>query len=227
MSLAKELPRMTMNSARMLSKRTQIVWVAFFFAIPCALFVLQLGSNDIQNGILLTKLSPVNERPEQDMVAVVGEDANRWNTIVIHHLGQPGGSPEFLDRSHRNSGLSGLGYHFLIGNGNGFGDGTVHVGYRWLDQVAGAKPVGVDTSQWNDGTISICLVGNGNRRPFTDQQLVHLSHLVQRLQVDLSIPPSRVLLAHEVGGSIASPGKYFAEAQFKSQLLDISPTTNR
>ncbi len=216
---------MTMNSARMLSKRTQVVWVAFFFVIPCAVFILQLGSNDIQNGILLTKLAPVNERPEQDIVAVVGEDADRWNTIVIHHLGQPGGSPEFLDRSHRNSGLSGLGYHFLIGNGKGFGDGTVHVGYRWLDQLSCEGLAGVDSSLWNNGTISICLVGNGNRRPFTDQQIVHLSHLVQRLQVDLSIPPNRVLLEREISSNNASPGKYFAEAKFKSQLLDISSHT--
>ncbi len=215
---------MILNSARMLSKRTQIVWVAFFFVIPCALFILQLGNNDVQNGILLTKLAPVNERPQQDVVGVAGDGAEgRWNTIVIHHLGQPGGSPEFLDRSHRNSGLSGLGYHFLIGNGNGFGDGNVHVGYRWLDQLAGARPFGVDISQWNDGTVSICLVGNGNRRPFTEQQMIHLSHLVQRLQQDLLIPANRVLLAQEIGSNATSPGKYFAEAQFRSQLLDISP----
>jgi len=209
----------------MLSRRTQIVWIAFFFIIPCALFILQLRNNDIPSGVLLTKLASIAERPEQDVILDAVTDSDSWNTIVIHHLGQPAGSPESLDRSHRNSGLSGLGYHFLIGNGNGFGNGDIHIGYRWLNQSSSAKPVGIDISKWDIGTISICLVGNGNRRPFTTQQLIHLSRLVQRLQIDLSIPPSRVLLAKDLGGMATSPGRYFAEAQFRSQLLNIpSPT---
>jgi hypothetical protein len=177
--------------------------------------------------MLLTKLAPIDERPQQDVVLDAIDYQAVWDTIVIHHLGQPAGSPETLDRTHRNSGLSGLGYHFLIGNGNGLGNGDVHVGYRWLNQVAGAKPVGVDSSQWNEGTISICLIGNGNRRPFTEQQLVHLSYLVQRLQLELSIGSDRVLLAQEVGSPMTSPGKYFADAQFRSQLLDIPPPINK
>ena len=221
MSLAKDLPRMNQNSARMLSRRTQLVWVSFFFIIPCALFVLQLGNTKFQPGVIIAKLAPVNERPEKDSVVEAIGEASSWNTIVIHHLGQPAGSPESLDRSHRKSGLSGLGYHFLIGNGNGLGDGIVHIGYRWLDQLAGAKPIGVDVTQWDGSTISICLVGNGNRRPFSEQQLLHLSYLVQRLQLALSIPSSRVLLAQEIGSNATSPGKYFAEAQFRSQLHDI------
>ena len=222
MSLAKELPRMNQKSARMLSRRTQLVWVSFFFIIPCALFILQLGDKNVQSGAILTKLAPVDERPKQDVVVSSINEHSNWNAIVVHHLGQPAGSPESLDRSHRNSGLSGLGYHFLIGNGNGMGDGTVHIGYRWLDQLIGARPVGVDASQWDEQTISICLVGNGNRRPFTEQQLLHLSYLVQRLQLAMSIPPSRVLLAQELGSdNTISPGTYFAEAQFRSQLLDI------
>ncbi|MBC8421522.1 N-acetylmuramoyl-L-alanine amidase [bacterium] len=177
--------------------------------------------------MLLTKLAPIDERPQQDVILEAIDDRAGWNTIVVHHLGQPAGSPETLDRSHRKSGLSGLGYHFLIGNGNGLGNGDVHVGYRWLNQNAGAKPVGVDESRWNQGTISICLIGNGNRRPFTEQQLNHLSYLVQRLQFELSINSDHVLLAHEIGSPTTSPGKYFAEAQFRSQLLDVPSPLNK
>tara|TARA_B100000959_G_C14990883_1_gene627881 strand:- start:3586 stop:4242 length:657 start_codon:yes stop_codon:yes gene_type:complete len=212
---------MTQKPARMPSRRTQVVLGAFFFVIPCALFILQLGSNNAQSGVLLTKLAPIQERPTQDIIIEAIDENALWDTIVIHHLGQPAGTPEELDRLHRNSGLSGLGYHFLIGNGNGFGNGDVHIGYRWLNQLAGARPVDVDTRKWSDGTISICLVGNGNMRQFTEQQLLHLSHLVQRLQLELSIPPNNVLLAHEMSSGASSPGTYFAEGQFRSQLLDI------
>jgi len=227
MSPTKELLEMKPNSARMLSRRTQIVWGCFFFVIPCAIFILQLGGNTVHSGMLLTKLAPIDERPQQDVILEAIDDETGWNTIVVHHLGQPAGSPETLDRSHRKSGLSGLGYHFLIGNGNGLGNGDVHVGYRWLNQNAGAKPVGVDESRWNQGTISICLIGNGNRRPFTEQQLNHLSYLVQRLQLELSISSNQVLLAHEIGSPKTSPGKYFAEAQFRSQLLDVPTPLNK
>ena len=207
------------------SRRTQVVLGTFFFFIPCALFILQLGNNDVQIGVLLTSLAPIQERPTQDIIVEAIDTQALWNSIVIHHLGQPAGTPEELDRLHRNSGLSGLGYHFLIGNGTGFGDGDVHVGYRWLDQIVGARPINVDTAKWNDGTISVCLVGDGNKRRFTEQQLLHLSHLVQRLQLELSIPPNNVLLAQEINGGTDSPGKYFAEAQFKSQLLDLPSAT--
>ena len=215
------------NSARMLSRRTQVVWVCFFFVIPCALFILQVGSITAHSGILLTNLAPIDERPDQDVVLDAINKQATWDTIVVHHLGQPAGSPETLDRSHRKSGLSGLGYHFLIGNGNGLGDGDIHIGYRWLNQDASAKPVGIAASLWNQSTISICLIGNGNRRPFTERQLAHLSYLVQRLQLELSIAPNRVLLANEIGSTATSPGKYFAEAQFRSQLLDIPTPINK
>lgn len=211
---------MTQKPARTPSTRTQIVFGAFFFVIPCALFILQLGSNDVQTGVLLTRLAPIQERPTQDIIVTAIKSDAQWDSIVVHHLGQPAGAPEELDRMHKNAGLSGLGYHFLIGNGNGFGDGVVHVGYRWLEQTAGARPIHADTDKWNDRTISVCLVGNGNMRRFTEQQMLHLSHLVQRLQLELSIPPSKVLLAEEINGGSNSPGAFFAEAQFKSQLLD-------
>ncbi len=57
--------------------------------------------------------------------------------IVIHHSGSTYGSAESIERDHKAMSLSGLGYHLVIGNGNGAGDGELHVGYRWLDQLRG------------------------------------------------------------------------------------------
>ena len=190
------------------------------------MFVLQLGVKNTQNGRVLTKLASVEERPELDPVFTSldnVEDAD-WTSIVIHHLGQPAGTAERIDRYHRDNGLDGLGYHFLIGNGNGMSDGNAHVGYRWLNQSPSVGLSSTDTTLWN-GVISICLVGNGNKRPFSERQMLQLSRLVQRLQVGLSIPSTEVRLASELGKDSDSPGIYFAEAQFRSQLLDI-PASN-
>jgi hypothetical protein len=209
------------NAARMPSKRTQIVWLSFFLVIPCALLILRVGTSNIQSGLLLTTLAPFEERPEVDPVFATLDDDSDWTSVVIHHLEQPAGNLESVDRDHRNAGLRGLGFHFLIGNGNGLGDGDIQIGYRWLNQTPAAKPASISSGNWNSGVVSICLIGNGNRRPFTEQQMQQLSHLVQRLQQELSISANHVFLGRELGTKNNSPGEFFAEAQFQSQLLDI------
>ncbi|MAI67530.1 MAG: hypothetical protein CMJ26_06610 [Phycisphaerae bacterium] len=211
---------MKQSSARMPSKRTQLVWGAFFFAIPCALVLLQAGSNDLQGSILLTTIASAEDRPTTDPIFTTIESPKTWSAIVINHLGQPAGTVDSVGRDHQNAGLDGFGYHFLIGNGNGLGDGDVEMGYRWINQTPSAKPTAIDAANWNNGVISICLIGNGNRRPFTEEQMLRLSHLVQRLQKELAIPESQVMLAGTLG-DVDSPGQYFAEAQFRSQLFDI------
>ena len=97
------------ESARKLSKRTQNVWVAFFATIATAMFVLQLGSDITQTGLMATL---VEERPTEDPLfsSIEKADGAAWSSIVIHHLGQPAGTVEEIDRNHRNSGLDGLGH---------------------------------------------------------------------------------------------------------------------
>jgi len=220
------MARINEESARKLSKRTQNVWVAFFVTIASAMFVLQISSKPNKTG-LMAMLVSIEERPNEDPLfsSIEKADGAAWSSIVIHHLGQPTGTVEEIHRNHQNVGLEGLGYHFVIGNGYGIGDGLIHLGYRWLNQTPCARLASADPTLWNSGVISICLVGNGNRRTFSELQLVQLSRLVQRLQLGLSIPVEKILLANEIDSGSQSPGRYFAEAQFRSQLHDI-PVSN-
>ena len=206
------------ESARKLSKRTQNVWVAFFVTIATAMFVLQLGTDINQAGLMATLVS-IEERPTEDPIfsSIEKADGDAWSSIVIHGLGYDG----ILEEIVRNSELKGLGHHFLIGNGYGIDDGFIHLSYRWLNQIPCAWETSADRSLWNSGVISICLVGNGNKRRFSEPQLVQLSLLVKRLQLGLSIPVEKILLANEIDNGSQSPGRYFAEAQFRSQLRDI------
>lgn len=160
-------------------------------------------------------------------------DQGRWRAIVIHHSGAPAGDASSIERGHLSQGLAGLGYHFIIGNGQGMGDGMVHVGYRWNRQLPGAH-VAVRTEQqpglarvafgqadadmFNRHSIGICLVGNGNRRGFTDRQIRELVALVRSLQAEFGIPASAVRLHSDLSG-IESPGMHFPVAEFESQLL--------
>ena len=172
------MARLHEESARKLSKRTQNVWAAFFVTIASAMFVLQISSKPNKTG-LMAMLVSIEERPTEDpLFSSIGKaDGAAGSSIVNHHLGQPTGTVEEIHRNHQNSGLEGLGYHFVIGNGYGIDDGLIHLGYRWLNQTPCARLASADPALWNNGVISICLVGNGNRRPFSEPQLVQLHDL--------------------------------------------------
>lgn len=147
-------------------------------------------------------------------------DTERWRGIVVHHLGMPAGDAEYVHRLHLGYGYQGLGYHFLIGNGNGLGDGVVQVGYRWHQQLPGAHVIGPAGEEHNRHSIGICLIGNGDRRPFTDKQMASLTALVQQLQSRLDLPADAIRLHRELVTGVSSPGELFAAARFHDALLD-------
>jgi len=144
----------------------------------------------------------------------------KWLDIVLHHSGTPYGSKEMLAREHKARGLDGLGYHFLIGNGNGMGNGELHVGYRWNEQLPGAHVLGQQADWYNQHSIGICLIGNGNQHPFTEVQINRLVSLIRGLQYELNIPRDRVRL-HSDLADVTSPGR-FLPADFSEQLASVS-----
>jgi hypothetical protein len=176
-------------------------------------------------GFLLTNVQVVGDRssnePDPVFQLKATLDRQRWTGIVIHDSGEPAGDAESITRKHLSYGYKGLGYHFLIGNGNGMGDGTVQVGYRWNEQLPGAHVLGSAGTAHNQHSIGICLIGNGTRHEFTETQMTQLVNLVQRLQRELHIPARNVVLHRDLSAATTSPGKFFREAEFRQQLLDI------
>lgn len=135
--------------------------------------------------------------------------AGRWSQIVIHHSGQTMGSAQSIGELHQGLGYGGLQYHFVIGNGQGAEDGLIQVGYLWMQQL---------DSIYADQSITICLVGNGDKAPPTRAQMQQLARLVNALQIRLDVPASSVWLHGELAAT-TSPGKLFPAEVFRSRLI--------
>ncbi|MHC4976736.1 MAG: peptidoglycan recognition protein family protein [Planctomycetota bacterium] len=148
-------------------------------------------------------------------------DASRWDGIVIHHSGSTFGSPASIAEQHERSGIMGLGYHFVIGNGQGTEDGELHVGYRWLEQLPGAHSAGPEGDYYNQRYIGICLVGDGDRRPFTETQIQRLLDLTASLRQELGLPMESVRLHRDIAG-VTSPGRLFPQSRFELRLAEVA-----
>jgi hypothetical protein len=159
----------------------------------------------------------------------------QWQAIVIHDSGSPAGDVAALERRHLDAGLAGLGYHFVIGNGQGMEDGQVAVGFRWERQLSGAHATQTMCAPWplraheaplsandlNRKSVAICLVGNGERRAFTDQQTRQLLNLVRALQAELGIGAQAVFFRQELTPSASGLGEsgQLQPGTFRAQLL--------
>ena len=211
------------------SRRTAIVWAVFLGAMTLVAGLMawndRAGVSGPGAGFLLTNVQVVGDRSASQSDPVfqlkASLDRQRWTGIVIHDSGEPAGDADSITRKHLSYGYKGLGYHFLIGNGNGLGDGTVQVGYRWNEQLPGAHVLGPAGTAHNQHSIGICLIGNGDRHEFTETQMTQLVNLVQRLQRELKIPARKVVMHRDLASSTGSPGRHFAEAELRQQLLDV------
>ncbi len=141
--------------------------------------------------------------------------STRWNTIVIRYSGAEQGSAAALGDLHRSAGLDDLAYHFVVGNGQGTGDGLVEIGPRWAAQRPGYSAIAMQGQAGSSQTIDICLIGDFDRQAPTARQCEDLSWLVQELQKRLNIPAERVLLGD---GRTSRVGRQFPAAWFREQL---------
>lgn len=143
--------------------------------------------------------------------------SRRWTTIVLHHSATPRGSARLFDREHRDKGWDELGYHFVIGNGVGSGDGQIEVGPRWNKQKHGAH-CKTPSNYYNEHGIGICLVGDFTKTRPTPRQLNSLYRLVRFLGHACDIPPSRVTQHGAIKPGTQCPGRNFALAPLRRYL---------
>ncbi|XHC25267.1 MAG: peptidoglycan recognition family protein [Phycisphaerales bacterium] len=205
--------------------RPQIVWASLLLAMTVMTGLLSLMTGAPSGLALAPAASAVSGEPGDWLQGVLAPVENiegpKWDGIVIHHSASIQGSLDSITRQHELQGLAGLGYHFIIGNGNGADDGELLVGYRWSQQLPGAHVAGPLSEQYNATKIGICLVGDGDSRSFTPDQMSTLMQIVRGLQDEYGIAHGAVELHRDVA-STSSPGRFFPQTSFEQGLLHAS-----
>lgn len=204
-------------------QRTLVVWCALAMGIVGVGGVLAVLDRSPQSSLssgLPVLMAPTDTSNLQSIFATTKDlDRSRWQAIVIHHTASPFATAQSLEAQAKASGLTGLGHHFVIGNGNGIDDGHLNVGFRWMNQLPGAHAMGKNANWLNQHAISICMVGDGNSKTFSESQMRRLVQLTNALAQKLNIPADRIYLQNDLEPSIKSPGDYFPKAQFRSQII--------
>lgn len=154
----------------------------------------------------------------QQSIATAPVKARRWRYIVIHHAAVDEGTMQSLDRYHREQRHmeNGLAYHFLIGNGNGLGEGAIGVGNRWKQQLDGGH---LHSAAQNQMALGICLIGNFDQDRPTEKQMQSLEALTRALMKRCQLSASAVKTHQQINVvSTRCPGKYFPTRDFLNRL---------
>jgi N-acetyl-anhydromuramyl-L-alanine amidase AmpD len=152
----------------------------------------------------------VDESSANDLVYPNKAD-RPWRYIVLHHSATAGGNYDLIDGEHRKIlGIDGCGYHFVIGNGSGSGDGQVEVASRWTNQKQGVHCRNARSHDVDEYGIGICLVGDFDQQQPTPRQIAAAQALIAYLSQRYKIPESRVETHAQLAATkTACPGKNF------------------
>jgi N-acetylmuramoyl-L-alanine amidase len=141
-------------------------------------------------------------------------EMSRWRAIVIHHSASLSGNAHVFHSAHLAKGWDELGYHFVIGNGQGSPDGFIEVGSRWKKQKHGAH---AGDTEYNQQGIGICLVGNFEEQKPTVQQWESLLDLIEALRKLCSISLEEIRGHGEIKETLC-PGQYLSVEALKKEL---------
>jgi hypothetical protein len=169
---------------------------------------------------------PPKSLPPAEAGWLPARPATTWTHVVIHHSASAEGNADLFDRWHKANDWDGLGYHFVIGNGRGSGDGQIEVGYRWTRQARGAHTDGQglgslhrdEPGYYNAHGIGICLVGNFQETSPTARQMAALAKLCRFLTACFGVPGQNIIGHRDTKNTTECPGRNFSIADLRRRL---------
>lgn len=167
--------------------------------------------------------------PEKTFAWPADVPLKEWRYIVLHHTASTSGNVASIHAEHQKRKDSdgnpwrGIGYHFVIGNGDGMGDGAIEPTFRWRDQSSGAH---AGVGLYNDYGIGICLIGNFEETPPTPRQIAAVKQLVAALKGTCGIETGGVIRHGNVKAT-ECPGKLFPFGEVAATPADVAAGVRR
>jgi N-acetyl-anhydromuramyl-L-alanine amidase AmpD len=149
--------------------------------------------------------------------------ARDWKYIVLHHTATEQGDVESIHESHlKNKDKNGkpwlgIGYHFVIGNGQGMTDGEIEPTFRWKQQLQGAH---AGVADYNQSGVGIVLVGNFEEKPPTAAQVASVKRLIRVLSREYEIEATQVV-GHSDVKATECPGRQFPLSQIRDSVAAL------
>jgi N-acetyl-anhydromuramyl-L-alanine amidase AmpD len=149
--------------------------------------------------------------------------ARDWKYIVLHHTATDQGDVESIHESHlKNKDKNGkpwlgIGYHFVIGNGQGMTDGAIEQTFRWKQQLQGAH---AGVADYNQSGVGIVLVGNFEEKPPTAAQVAAAKRLIRVLSREFDIPADQVV-GHSDVKATECPGRLFPLSEIRDSVAAL------
>jgi hypothetical protein len=173
----------------------------------------------------IEQISPPDTRPIEPIITSnpwkPDAELREWNYIVLHHTASNIGSVDTIHEEHlkrkdkKGNHWLGIGYHFVIGNGQGMTDGEIEPTFRWRQQIQGAH---AGVADFNQRGIGIVLIGNFERTPPTDAQVTSVKKLVGILKQEYGIDRTKVI-GHGDVKATECPGKLFPMNEIRDSMV--------
>jgi hypothetical protein len=168
--------------------------------------------------------APLSIPPEKSFAWPADIPLKEWRYIVLHHTASKSGDVASIHAEHQQrkdadgNPWRGIGYHFVIGNGDGMPDGAIEPTFRWRDQSSGAH---AGVGLYNDYGVGICLIGNFEETPPTARQIASVKRLVAALKATCKIEAGGVIRHGDVKAT-ECPGKLFPFGEVAATPADLA-----
>lgn len=170
-------------------------------------------------------IEPERTPPPEVMTWKPNVPPRDWKYIVLHHTATDSGDVQSIHEAHLKnkdkSGKSwlGIGYHFVIGNGQGMNDGDIEPTFRWNEQMHGAH---AGVGEYNQRGIGVVLIGNFEQHPPSSNQLRAVKQLVSALAREYGVTNDRVI-GHGDVKATECPGQHFPLSEVRAAVAGLFP----
>lgn len=141
------------------------------------------------------------------------EPKRKINKIIIHCSDSEFGDAETIDIWHKEKGWDGIGYHFVILNGQI--NPTIYMTEKdgEIEQGRDIEKIGAHCKGQNKDSIGICLIG---RKTFTDLQIISLIDKVKELMKEYGLEINNIYGHYEFDSRKTCPN--FNMDNFRDKL---------